>query len=107
MKKKQVSLKEVMKKLDNQQSMMNIIKESKPHAFVEWGTRNISNSGVKLQFSIQDKEMIVTYNAASNDYFMTFFKIVNNRRKVINNKKNIERENLYKCIDNILRNKED
>ena len=82
---------------------MDIIRTGNPHAFALWNAKDISSAGNKLQFTVFNKnyngEVIITYNSVSKDYFVSFFNIVNNRKKYINKLKNVKEINLYKELE--------
>jgi len=96
------NLRDIVNRLNSSDTIMNIIKSNNPHAFAQWDAKNVTFIGQNLQFSVNNNEMMITYNVSSKDYFIKFFKMENNRRKIINNKSNIKKEDLYKEIESIL-----
>ena len=96
------SMKDLVKKMQTSISTMDIIREHNPHAFALWCAKDIVSSGTKLQFTVNKNDMIVTYNVTSKDYFITYFAMENGKRKMLERRKNIDREELFSELTGIL-----
>jgi hypothetical protein len=100
------SIKNMLAKMYVSRNTMDIIRLGEPHAFALWNAKDITSNGNKLQFTVNNEnyngEVLVTYNSTSKDYFISFYNIVNNRKKIINKFKNIKEKNLYNKLKEVL-----
>lgn len=100
------TIKNMLDKMYVSRNTMDIVRLGNPHAFALWNAKNITSSGNKLQFTVNNVnysgEVLVIHNSTTKDYFLSFFNIINNKKKIINKFKNISEKDLYSKLEEIL-----